>query len=441
MTTRPDRLEAGPGGERRSVVAAPGSSRRVPTWLLPLVAIAGTVSLVVFARHAMDRMGLRGSWVDVSVYREAVLSWSSGQPLYDLAYTTSRLTFTYPPFAVVPLSWLGLVDLTTAARTMALVNIAALLAVCRVSLGAALRGPRSPWPVPSGSELWALTVGVAGVAAWLEPVRLTVGYGQVNLVLALAVLLDALVVPTRWRGVLTGLAAAVKLVPGIFVLVFLVTGQWRAAVRTVAGAMAATALAAVLLPGSSRHFWTSTVWQNTTGRSWFTANQSLHGVAERLLHGGPGAGAATALATVVVLLVGGHAIAGCWRAGWRLTAVSACGLVGLLVSPISWSHHWVWTVPLILGLALEVRTRAARVLAWAVLVVVSVAAHWFLPQWNDRELGWTWWMNLVGNLYGYLGLGTLAVLATAARARRNRTPELSRPLACPRQGSNLRPSD
>ncbi len=416
LTTRPDSLDARPAGGRLPGDAPPGRTRRLPARLLALVAVAGAVSLLVFARHAVDQGGLRGSWVDVAVYREAVLAWSSGQPLYDLVYTTSRLPFTYPPFAILPLSWLGLVDPPTAARGTALANIAALLAVCHVSLGAALRGPRSPWPAPSARELAALTLGVAGVAAWLEPVRLTVGYGQVNLVLALLVLVDTLVVPARWRGVLTGIAASVKLVPAIFLLFFLVTGQRRAAVRTVVTAAVATLFAGAVLPGSSWHFWTTTVWTNTTGKTWFAANQSVSGVGERLLHHAAAVGPATVVATVLVVAVGALAIAGCWRAGERLTAVSGCGVVGLLASPISWSHHWVWVVPLVLGLALEVRSRGARAFAWALLAVVAVGAHWFLPQWNDAELGWTWWMNGVGNLYGYLGAAALVVLAVQRRA-------------------------
>ena len=449
MTTRP--LAPDPLASRSGHGAGepPAPARRfAPTRrLLVTVALAGLVSLVAFTRLAVTQGGLYGSWVDVSVYREAVLAWASGAPLYDLRYTPSVLPFTYPPFALLPLGWLGLFDERTAARLTALVNVAALVAVCRVSLRTA-RPVRPGGLTASAAGSWAVTLAVAGVAAWLEPVRLTVGYGQVNLVLALLVLVDTLVVPARWRGCLTGIAASVKLVPGIFLLFFLVTGQRRAAVRTVAAGVASTLLAVAVAPGSSWHFWTSTAWHNTTGRAWFTANQSVTALAERVLHDGPAARPVTAVVTLAVLVVGALAVAGCWRAGWRLTAVSACGFVGLLVSPISWSHHWVWSVPMVLGLALEVRSRAARALAWALLVVVAVGAHWFLPQWNDAELGWSWWMEVVGNLYGYLGLAAVGLLAVAgAPSLRRRAaapaagPGRTAPAQRPRQGSNLRPSD
>jgi len=408
---------------------------RLPVAVAVFAGVAGALSLVVFTRLGLVRGGLYGSWVDVSVYREAVLAWVAGRPLYDLGYTANALPFTYPPFAVLVLGWLALPDEQTAARLMTLVNVAALLAICRVSVGTALRGPGRVWPVRSAGAVWAVTIAVAGVAGWLEPVRLTVGYGQVNLLLGLAVLLDALVVPPRWRGVLTGLAASVKLVPAIFALYFLVTRQYRAVVRMAAAAAGATLLAGVVLPSSSWRFWTSTVWARTPGKAWFTANQSIDGVVERLLRDGPAVGPVTAVLTLVVVAVGASAVAGCWRAGWRLTAVCACGLVGLLVSPISWSHHWIWSVPLVLGLALEVRSRAARACAWALLTAVAIGAHWYLPQWDDRELAWSWWMDVVGNLYGYLGLVILFVLAgTGVRSRRGSAP-------MPRDVPALRGSD
>lgn len=435
---------------------------RPPRWFLLVVAALGVVSVLASVRLAWVQE-LRGSWVDVAVYREAVIAWWSGQPLYSGLHTSNRLGFTYPPFAVLPLGWLGLLDASGAARVMIVANAAALVGTCRVALGAALRAPGRRWPVASPGAVWAVALGVAGVAVWLEPVRVTIGYGQVNLLLALMVLVDCLLVPPRWRGYLTGIAASVKLTPAVFLLLFGVTGQRGAALRTVASAAAATVAAVVLAPGSSWRFWTSTVWSNTTGRPWFTANQSLRGVSERLLHGGGAVGPTTALATVVVLVVGAVAIRRCWLAGWQVSAVSTTGVVGLLVSPVSWSHHWVWVVPLVLGLALEIRTRRSRQLAWTVVVVTSVAAHWFLPQWSDRELGWAWWMNVVGNLYGYVGVAVLVVVAGAGRARpaprhwrgRDRrgrdwdgrdwdVREVEHSVdrgVCPRQESNLRPSD
>lgn len=381
-----------------------------------LLAILAAASLALFTRRGLNA-GLYGGWVDVSVYRDAAAAWLHGGPLYSLLFTSSALSFTYPPFGLLALLWLGPLSPTGAGRAAVVVNLGALLAVAAVSLDVASPfrrpGRRRPGPAPRVA-LPAATLVLAALAAWSEPVRLTFGYGQVNLVLMLLVLLDVLLVPPRWRGVLTGLAGAVKLTPMIFLLLFLVTGQRRAAVRSVVAAAAATVLAAVVAPGSSWRFWTSIVWTNTTGKPWFTGNQSLTGAVDRLLRDGPAARPVVLVASVLVIAVGAVAVRRAWRAGWLLTATATCGVVGLLVSPISWSHHWVWTVPLVVGLVLEVRVRGARVLAAVLAVVVAVAAHRFLPQWDDRELSWTWWMNVVGNSYCYVGLAVLAVVAVLA---------------------------
>ena len=154
-----------------------------------------------------------------------------------------------------------------------------------------------------------------------------------------------------------------------------------------------------------------------------------------MLRDGPAVGPVVAVASVVAVAVGGVGVRAAWRAGWPVTATATCGLVGLLVSPVSWSHHWVWTTPLVAGIVLEVGTTALGVVAAALGVTVSVGAHWALPQWDTRELSWTWWMQLVGNGYVWLGLVTLgAVTAAGVRA----THRCARPGAGPATATTRR---
>ena len=84
----------------------------------------------------------------------------------------------------------------------------------------------------------------------------------------------------------------------------------------------------------------------------------------------------------------------------------------LLCSPISWSHHWVWVVPLFLSLGvLGWRTRAwpAIALDLAGLMLFCLGPQWWFPKARDRELHWALWQKIVGSAYVYYGIAVLIV--------------------------------
>lgn len=187
---------------------------------------------------------------------------------------------------------------------------------------------------------------LAGVAAaeYLEPVRQNLGFGQVNALLMAAIAVDVLVRHPRWpRGALIGIAISIKLTPAAFLLLFLLRRDWRALATSVAAAAASVGVAWLIMPADSAQYWFHTLKETSRiGPPYFAGNQSLKGFAFRL---GLGDGASTAvwLALSVVAVV----LAAVWMR--RLLAdgaVPAALLVNaaavLLVSPVSWSHHWVW---------------------------------------------------------------------------------------------------
>ncbi|HEY7012106.1 MAG TPA: glycosyltransferase 87 family protein, partial [Streptosporangiaceae bacterium] len=173
-------------------------------------------------------------------------------------------------------------------------------------------------------------------------------------------------------------------------------------------------------------------------------NQSLRGIATRLA-GSVSAGTVPwIVAAVLVALAGLAAAALLYRARQPVAAMLACALTGLLISPLSWDHHWVWVAP---GLALlaHLGATAARGLvrvAWwaAAALLFGVFACW--PQfWNLSQsgltpagLGWyapgtyfatgskPWYHEfhwhglqlLAGNSAVLAGLACLAVLVVAA---------------------------
>lgn len=352
------------------------------------------------------------SFEDLLIYRDAALAARHGQDVYGLRFSFAALPFTYPPFALLVLGWTTLLSERATQVVMLAANTALVPVVCVLATRTAAAGR---WV---RSSTVAAAAVLTAVATGLEPVRQTVGYGQINLLVLLLVLVDGLLVPARWRGVLTGAATSLKLTPGVFVLYFAVTGQWRAAGRQVAATVATSLLAAALLPRSSVTYWTSRVFTNRAGPTVYVGNQSWTGLTDRLVHArGPAVAVILAL-DLLTVAVAAVAVRGCVRRGAPLSAVCAVGLTGLLLSPISWPHHWVWVVPTIAALAIERPFRGAVPAAAGLAVVSHLRPGWQVPVGRPAELHWTWWQTVLGNPYPLAAAVVLVALAGAARSVR-----------------------
>jgi alpha-1,2-mannosyltransferase len=239
---------------------------------------------------------------------------------------------------------------------MLLANLAA-LALTTVWLAVPV-ADRHGWP------RWYLVALAFPLATALEPIRETISFGQINILLALLVLGDLLVaVPRGWKlaGVGVGLAAAVKLTPAIFILYLLLTRRWRVAAVAVATAAAATLLAAALAPAASWRYWTGIVWNaDKVGHLDRIPNQAIWGALLRLAAPHQ---PSRLLWLALVLLVGGYGLARAVRAaraGDEVAGLTLTGLVGLLVSPVSWQHHLYWFLPAILILVDAAAVRPGR---------------------------------------------------------------------------------
>jgi alpha-1,2-mannosyltransferase len=187
-----------------------------------------------------------------------------------------------------------------------------------------------------------------------EPVRETLGFGQVNLFLVALVLADVLAVRRgwRWAGVGTGIAAAVKLTPLVFVLYFFFTGRRRAAWTGAGTFVGATVLAAVVAPSMAIEYWGTALFQTSRiGHLDGTSNQSLMGLLARLAVPGQPSKAVWALLCLATVVVGLVRAVRAHRAGDEVVGIALTGLVGCLVSPISWTHHFWWIVPAAVALA------------------------------------------------------------------------------------------
>lgn len=407
-------------GLRSARALARAMARTGPVWAASALALGyvGVVLALLFKPP--------GRWraIDLQVYQAGARAFLRGADIYTAHPAHSHLPFTYPPFAAVffvPVALLGLVVARVMVTTL---SVAALV----LALALSVRSARPQW---SARGCWTAALLVAAAVLFTDPVYWTLAFGQINLLLMAVVLVDvlALRVPLP-RGVLVGLATAVKLTPGIFILYFVLTRRFWAALTAgavVAGSIAVGFLAA---PASSREYWTRLVFEpRRVGGVEFVGNQSLHGAAARLA-GGVQAGAAWwAAAVAVALLAGLVCTALAARKGHELLAVALCAVTGLLVSPISWNHHWVWALPVAVVLwarCLDLREPARLAAAGAWTALFYLAPIWWVPNRQSREYTHHGLQLLAGNAYVLAGV---LLLAAAPVLSRRHTVAASHPVA------------
>ena len=334
--------------------------------------------------------------IDLQIYRWAGLVVFHSGDLYGSRFSHYDLRFTYPPMAALIFAAVSAVPLAVLKWLITVGSVASLAGTVWLTWG--MLGYRR-----SADRLGA-ALAVAGVALWLGPVRQTIGLGQVNLILMLIIMAD-LSRPdsARLKGVGVGLAAGLKLTPLIFIPCLLLTRRFRAAGVSLATFALTIAASLIVLPGMSRHFWfTGLFWHSSrTGNRAYVGNQSLYGTLARLL-GSAAAAYPYWLALSAVVGITGLAVAAlAARRGQELTGILTCALTGLLISPISWSHHWVWAAPALVIAAdavIRLRTPAPgnpsrreitrspdrwptwRRWLWCTGLVLAVALFFALPQ-------------------------------------------------------------
>jgi alpha-1,2-mannosyltransferase len=281
----------------------------------------------------------RNGFFDAKVYYGAVQYWFRDNGMvYDWLRPGTPYGFTYPPFAglvMAPMAVLPFPAVVVVASIATVLTTALLMWWFVTPL---IR--RMGW-TPWFAYAIALCLGLS-----FEPVRETLTFGQVNTLLLTLVAADVLFGLSkgrRWAGVGIGLATAIKLTPGVFILYLLVTKRWRAAGVAIGTAAAATLAAAAVATDQSREFWTDALWD--TGRVGvlsYVSNQSIRGFLARL----PIDSVAAYVWIVLVVVALGF-----W--GWRVRTadlfggLALTGILGCLISPVTWVHHCVWLLPAI----------------------------------------------------------------------------------------------
>jgi alpha-1,2-mannosyltransferase len=222
---------------------------------------------------------------------------------------------------------------------------------------------------------------------WLEPVRATFRFGQVNVGIAVLVIADCCVKSPRWpRGMLVGIATAVKLTPGLFIAYLWLTGRKRAAYVATATFVGCQLLALAVIPGDSNDYWTDAFFHSgRLGNNRVTANVAIRGALLRLRPPKLVLAAILLVLVVLMLVVGLSRAVLAARAGAELAGVAIVGLTSVAISPVSWDHHLIWLVPAFAVLVAD-PGRIRRLLSAAVLAALFYSR---LPWWSAGVAGRT----------------------------------------------------
>lgn len=359
--------------------------------------LAPTALLATTALAWLQWKGVtKGIWADSDVYVMGAKALLHGGDLY-ADVSPADLRFTYSPFAAAMFVPLSLLPFTAARWAL---TILSLMALATTVLVVGRRLQLHPWAM-----VW---LGVASAA--LEPVIRNLLLGQINLVLIGLVVLDLLVIPHRYRGLLVGVAAGIKLTPGVFVIYLLLKKDWASAARAAVGFMATIGIGFALSWSSSLSYWGG----GFAGLGRFgamtvvgTHNQSLLAAALRLLGRPDVPPAGQVLLAIIGVGLGAVAAFRSLHSGRPSAEVEAMAWValgGLLGSPISWTHHWVWIIVVLAVLV----SRGERVKAGLVLILFWLPIVWMLYTGpNFQSLAFPWWKALLSGVYVFTGIALL----------------------------------
>lgn len=383
-------------------------SRRL-WFLIALLSAAGALilSLLMVMRQQ----------VDFDVYRMGGAHVFASD-LYAVRLGHSNLPFAYPPFAALLFWPVAHLPVRVGQIGWSLLNVCALLALVAVCI-------RALRPDVSMRRSLSLSFVLFVPVMLLRPDLDTLLIGQINIFIVLMVVTDLTCVirlrsRTVPRGVLVGMAAAVKLTPLIFIPFLVLTRQFRAALTAAGTFVVCTLGTFVLAPHTSWHYWRTEIFDSgRSGNLLYVSDQNLRSALQRMI-GTPAP--RSLLDALTIVLAGAGLVLAAWayRTSSPMLGIVLCAAIGLIISPVSWSHHYVWIVPVLAWLVLG-KDRPNGAWRWAVgaAVLFWAAPIWWVP---DRQSGYGGPLVLLaGNSFFLAAVGFLllssALLWSRGRAR------------------------
>ena len=413
----PGRVSTGTGvpeaGAGRGPAGWPGRiARRVATWpawavtalgvLAWLAALAAITPLVRgYLTNAPDQR-----MVDLAVYRAGGLSVLQGQPLYTvLTQPPQLLPFTYPPVAALFAVPLAVVPWPAAQL--------AWLPFIYVPLAVVIWFAFEPLLARAGRLRAAAFAVLFAACAYLFPMRDEMRFGQVDMVLLAMAVADCAARAPRWpRGALVGLATAIKLIPGVFIVYLWLSGRRRAALVAAGSALAWTLGAWLVLPHDSVTYWTSVIFQSgRLGSNAGTSNQSLRGILLREFLPGQAPAAAWIVLAAVVAVAGFALARRLARQSRQMEAIAVTALLGVLLSPVAWIHHYLVVVVVIGAITADGRSPRRVALAAGTAAFFALTIPWWGQTLVNRHAVPLVVGRAVQDAFGIAAVALLIILA------------------------------
>lgn len=398
-----------PQHPRRVTDAVLRINERYPALTLSLGIVVAAVTVV----HVYSQ-SLRGFYLDFRVYLLGARNLFNPH-LYELKSSFDlHFPFTYPPVAAIFFWPLTVLPFRGAAFVWTTLTLICLSVIVRMSLKLAR-------PETTARALGTATFLLTGLVVALEPIGQNFHFGQVNIVLGAMTMLDVIDRPHRRlpRGILLAIATSIKLVPGIFILYLLLRRDVRAALTAGITVAFLNLVAFAVNHHATFSYWTKYAFDpQRMGGILYNSNQSIRGSVQRLAHHALSPSICTAL-SALALIVGIIIAVRIAARRSELAALVTVGVTGDLVSPISWSHHLIWFIPLLAWLVLaHDRPRGGPLFAGIIVASCLDYIIWIPPYKNSEPLHWRGLDNLWGNFYFFVMLATLAIMASYWRHSR-----------------------
>jgi alpha-1,2-mannosyltransferase len=374
--------------------------------------------------------------IDIDVYRMGGRAWIDDRALYSdgIKFHTRAgldLPFTYPPLAAIAFAPFAVLSLPAASATITVVTL--LLLMVSIWIVLTRLQVAEHWPAVTDApwlrRMWLAAAIVAPAVLLLEPIMSNFEFGQINVVLMTLVIADCVPRTTPWpRGLVLGVAIALKLTPAVFLLYFLLRRDTRALITAAASTVVATLIGFVFAWTDSVEYWTETIRDtDRIGTATYFTNQNIAGMLARLGLGDDLRFGLWVAACFAVLALTVWAARHVLRLDEPMLALMCVAMFGLVVSPVSWSHHWVWVLPTLLVTTVAAyrlqNVPLAVVSAVGVVLTAFVAPMELMPV--HHESAASLWRQLVGGAYVWWALAVIIVIGTvAARSSATKTPAL-----------------
>ncbi|WP_313550627.1 glycosyltransferase family 87 protein [Corynebacterium sp.] len=417
--------------------AQPSSTKR---YLSPALAgVVGVLGLIIATITTAIQVMLTDFPIDMVIYREGVKAFMEGGEVYSVPMMAGdiALPFIYPPFGalvMVPLAGDWFSHAMAGDIMIVLSNL--LIGLVVLLLAFALNRQRST-PFVSSDVIAAASL-IWGIVLIFEPVRLNNGFAQINIIIMVLVALD--LIPRKrlkWlpQGWLIGVAAAIKITPLAMLLYFLVRKEIKPIITAGISAIIATLIAAAVRWDVAWEYFSVKLLSMGTGGDFgvqtaYQSNSSIKGAIERLYTSQEGMEAASTITNIIWLclaiitvVLGGWLMIALMNRGLNIEAWMINAFIMLLISPVSWSHHWVWVaiaIPVLLYRAITWRH-----LNWAAGILISILSLWAIlvvtvpPKWYWADGINVWDMELVFKLVmnDFVWLSVMTMLAIAYMLR------------------------